>query len=42
MLPPDDLRWLVGSRWFAPLLALASHEEGVRSAALVARFGFSR
>ena len=35
MLPEDDLRWLIGSRWFVPLLALASREEGVRSAALV-------
>jgi DNA-binding HxlR family transcriptional regulator len=42
MLPPDDLRWLVGSRWFAPVLATASREEGVRSAALVARLGISR
>lgn len=42
MLPEDDLRWLIGSRWFAPLLALAGREEGLRSAALVARFGISR
>jgi DNA-binding HxlR family transcriptional regulator len=42
MLPEDDLRWLIGSRWFVPLLALASREEGVRSAALVARLGISR
>lgn len=42
MLPPDDLRWLVGSRWFAPLLDLAGREDGVRSAALVARLGISR
>ncbi|HYW15598.1 MAG TPA: winged helix-turn-helix transcriptional regulator [Allosphingosinicella sp.] len=42
MLPEDDLRWLVASRWFAPLLALASREEGVRSAALAARLGISR
>jgi len=42
MLPEDDLRWLVGSRWFVPLLALASREEGVRSAALAARLGISR
>jgi DNA-binding HxlR family transcriptional regulator len=42
MLAEDDLRWLVGSRWFVPLLAVASREEGVRSAALVARFGISR
>ncbi|HEX8513611.1 MAG TPA: winged helix-turn-helix transcriptional regulator [Allosphingosinicella sp.] len=42
MIPKDDLRWLIGSRWFLPLLALASREEGVRSAALVARLGISR
>ena len=42
MLPQEDLRWLVGSRWFVPLLALASGEEGVRFAALVARLGISR
>jgi DNA-binding HxlR family transcriptional regulator len=42
MLPPDDLRWLVGSRWFVPLLALASREEGVRFAALAERLGISR
>jgi DNA-binding HxlR family transcriptional regulator len=42
MLSPDDLRWLVGSRWFVPLLALASGEEGVRSAALAARLPISR
>lgn len=42
MLPGEDLRWLVGSRWFIPLLALASGEEGVRAAALVARLGISR
>lgn len=42
MLPEDDLRWLIGSRWFVPLLALASREEGVRSAALAARLGISR
>lgn len=42
MLPDDDLRWLIESRWFAPLLALAEREEGVRSAALVARLGISR
>ncbi len=42
MLPEEDLRWLVGSRWFVPLLALAGREEGVRFAALVARLGISR
>jgi DNA-binding HxlR family transcriptional regulator len=42
MLPEEDLRWLVGSRWFVPLLALASREEGVRSAALAARLRISR
>jgi DNA-binding HxlR family transcriptional regulator len=42
MVPEDDFRWLIGSRWFAPLLALASREEGVRFAALVARLGISR
>jgi DNA-binding HxlR family transcriptional regulator len=42
VLPPDDLRWLVGSRWFLPLLALASREDGVRSAALAARLRISR
>jgi DNA-binding HxlR family transcriptional regulator len=42
MLPEEDLRWLIGSRWFVPLLALASGEEGVRFAALVARLGISR
>lgn len=42
MVPEQDLRWLVGSRWFLPLLALASREEGVRFAALVARLGISR
>lgn len=42
MIRDDDLRWLVASRWFVPLLALAGREEGVRSAALVARLGISR
>ena len=42
MLPPDDLRWLVGSRWFVPLLASAAREDGVRFAALAARLGISR
>jgi DNA-binding HxlR family transcriptional regulator len=42
MIPGEDLRWLIGSRWFVPLLALASREEGVRSAALAARLGISR
>ncbi len=42
MIPDDDLRWLVQSRWFLPLLALAGREEGVRSASLVARLGISR
>ena len=42
MLSPEDLRWLVASRWFAPLLALASREDGVRSAALAVRLGISR
>jgi len=42
MLPAEDLRWLMGSRWFVPLLALASGEEGVRSAALAARLGIAR
>src|SRR5688500_16132957 len=42
MLPGEDLRWLTGSRWFVPLLALASREEGVRFAALVARLEISR
>jgi DNA-binding HxlR family transcriptional regulator len=42
VLPRDDLRWLVASRWFLPLLALASREEGVRSAALAARLQISR
>jgi DNA-binding HxlR family transcriptional regulator len=42
MLPEDDLHWLIGSRWFVPLLALASRDEGVRSAALAARLGISR
>ncbi len=42
MIPDDDLRWLVESRWFLPLLALASREDGVRSSALVARLGISR
>jgi DNA-binding HxlR family transcriptional regulator len=42
MLPEGDLRWLIASRWFVPLLALASREEGVRSAALAARLGISR
>lgn len=42
MLPGDDLRLLIGSRWFIPLLALASREDGVRSAALAARLGISR
>ncbi len=42
MLPEDDLRWLIGSRWFVPLLALAGREEGFRFAALVARLGISR
>jgi DNA-binding HxlR family transcriptional regulator len=42
MLPEEDLRWLVGSRWFVPLLGLASGEDGVRFAALAARLGISR
>ena len=42
MLAEDDLRWLAGSRWFVPLLALASGEDGVRFAALVGRLGISR
>jgi len=42
MLPEEDLRWLVGSRWFVPLLALAGREEGVRFAALLASLGISR
>lgn len=42
MLSDDDLRWLVGSRLYLPLLASASREEGVRSAALAARLGISR
>ena len=42
MLPEDDLRWLVGSRWFVPLLALAGREEGFRPAALTVRLGISR
>ncbi|HEX8624874.1 MAG TPA: winged helix-turn-helix transcriptional regulator [Allosphingosinicella sp.] len=42
MLSGDDLRWLVGSRWFLPLLAVAGRDDGVRSAALVARLGISR
>lgn len=42
MLAQDDLRWLIASRWFVPLLALASREQGVRSAALAARLGISR
>lgn len=42
MLPEEDLRWLIGSRWFVPLLALADREDGVRLAALVARLSISR
>lgn len=42
MLPEEDLRWLVGSRWFVPLLALAGREEGVRFAPLLARLQISR
>jgi DNA-binding HxlR family transcriptional regulator len=42
MIPEDDLRLLVASRWFLPLLALASREEGVRSSALATRLGISR
>ncbi|HEX9965015.1 MAG TPA: winged helix-turn-helix transcriptional regulator [Allosphingosinicella sp.] len=42
MLPEDDLRSLTGSRWLAPLLAVASREAGVRPAALVARLKISR
>lgn len=42
MLPEEDLRRLIASRWFPPLLALAGREQGVRSAALVARLGISR
>ena len=42
MLAEEDLRWLVASRWFVPLLALASGEEGVRVAALLVRLGLSR
>ena len=42
MLPEEDLRSLIGSRWFVPLLALAGREEGVRFASLVARLGISR
>ena len=42
MLPDEDLRWLIASRWFMPVLAAAGREQGVRSATLVARFGISR
>jgi DNA-binding HxlR family transcriptional regulator len=42
VLREEDLRWLIGSRWFVPVLALASREEGVRFAPLVARLGISR
>ncbi|HYG48464.1 MAG TPA: winged helix-turn-helix transcriptional regulator [Allosphingosinicella sp.] len=42
MIRADDLRWLVGSRWFVPLLALAGSEDGVRFAALAARLAISR
>src|SRR3712207_3223671 len=38
----EDLRWLMASRWFVPLLALAASEEGVRFAPLLARLGISR
>ncbi len=42
MLADEELRWLSGSRWFVPLLALASRDQGVRSATLIARLGLSR
>ena len=42
MLPEEDLRRLTASRWFMPVLALAGRDDGVRSAALVARLGISR
>jgi DNA-binding HxlR family transcriptional regulator len=42
MLPEEDLRWLVGSRWFVPLLARAGREDGVRFASLLASLAISR
>ncbi len=42
MLASEDLAWLMGSRWFLPLLALTSREEGVRLALVTARLGLSR
>ena len=42
MIPPDDLMWLSGSRWFVPLLGLISRDEGARFAMLAARLGISR
>lgn len=42
MLPDDDLRELIGSRWFVPVLAFTGREDGARPAALAARLGISR
>jgi DNA-binding HxlR family transcriptional regulator len=42
MLPDDDLRELIESRWFIPVLAFASREDGARSAVLAARLRISR
>jgi DNA-binding HxlR family transcriptional regulator len=40
--PPEDLRFLIGSRWLVPLLALADRGGGLRFAAAVAALGISR
>lgn len=42
MPPSDDLRWLVGSRWFIPVLAAVDRDGGARFAALAASLGVSR
>lgn len=42
MPPSEDLRWLVGSRWFIPVLATADRDGGVRFAALVGSLNISR
>ena len=42
MPDPQDLVWLTGCRWFMPILALLSREEGARFAAMAGRLGIAR
>jgi DNA-binding HxlR family transcriptional regulator len=41
MIGKEEIGWLTGSRWFVPVLALASREEGARFAVVAARLGIS-